>query len=199
MPINMVKSRLECVILAAGYSRRLGRDKAQISIGNETLIEWLFNRISARGVSITLVANERNATEIVKALPSSEIVINPKPDEGRTGSLKLGITRINKLRGPGYRLLVVPVDRPGFSDSTLEKLIASFETSCPQNKGIGGHPLLLDEKDVQRVRNSPSNMPLNKIVEPSRLEVADKHLHLNLDTPNDIEKLFEKLSFSTDI
>ena len=198
MSINMVESRLECVILAAGYSRRLGRDKALLPVGSMPLIEWLYNRVSLRSLPVTLVASDRNAQEIENFLPGSEIVINPTPDKGRTGSLKLGISRIDKFRDSRYRLLVIPVDRPGFSDSTLDALIASFQTTCPEYEGRGGHPLLLIESDVEIVRNSPSDMPLNKILEPSRLRVSDKHLHLNLDTPNDVEKLQDKLSFSAD-
>ena len=198
MSVNMVGSRLECVILAAGYSRRLGRDKALLPVGSVTLIQWLYNRVSFHGLPITLVASNRNANKIGKSIPRSEIIINPMPEKGRTGSLKLGISRIDKLRDPGYRLLVVPVERPGFSDSSLRRLIASFETTCPEYEGRGGHPLILIESDVEIVRNSPSEMPLNKIVEPSRIKVSDKHLHLNLDTPNDIDNLEEKLSYILD-
>ena len=197
MSIPMVRYRLECVILAAGYSRRLGRDKSMIPVGSVTLIEWMYNRISSPGLSVTLVASDRNASEIEKLLPGAEIVINSFPDEGRTGSLKLGVSRIDNLRGRGYRLLVVPIDRPGFSDSTLFRLISCSETSCPEYRGIGGHPLLLSESDVETVRNSPSEMPLNKIVGAIRLKVKDEYLHLNLDTPSDIVNLEEKLLFST--
>jgi len=42
--------RIECVILAAGSSNRLGRDKALIRIGAGTLVEWLSERVSNRGV-----------------------------------------------------------------------------------------------------------------------------------------------------
>ena len=59
--------------------------------------------------------------------------------------------------------------------------------------GRGGHPLLLSPADVGRVRESPEDSPLRQIVDPIRFEVIDETLHLNIDTPSDIEELGLKL------
>jgi CTP:molybdopterin cytidylyltransferase MocA len=185
--------RLECIILAAGSSSRLGRDKALIRIGPYTLIRWLSDRVSEKGDDVTVVANEGNIREISKILPKSNVVVNNEPHKGRTGSLKIGISSIDFSRGPNYRLLVVPVDRPGFSDSTLKRLIDSEETCCPMREGRGGHPLLLSPEDVDKVRESSDELPLRDIVNPGRFEVMDKVLHLNIDTPSEIENLQQKL------
>ena len=185
--------RIECVILAAGSSIRLGSDKALIRIGNRTLVGWLSERVSNRGVDVTVVANRTNIAEISSKLPGSNVVENAEPQKGRTGSLKIGISSIDSAKGHNYRLLVVPVDRPGFSDSTLEQLIDSEESCCPMRDGRGGHPLLLSPVDVDRVRDSPEDSPLREIVDPVRFEVIDETLHLNIDTPADIEELEDKL------
>jgi|TARA_B100000959_G_scaffold75561_1_gene80205 CTP:molybdopterin cytidylyltransferase MocA len=185
--------RIECVILAAGSSNRLGRDKALIRIGVGTLVEWLSERVSNRGVDVTVVANKTNLGEISAKIPESNVVENTEPQKGRTGSLKVGISNIDFSKGPNYRLLVVPVDRPGFSDSTLERLIGSEESCCPMLEGKGGHPLLLSLDDVDRVRGSSEDTPLREIVDPVRFEVIDRTLHLNIDTPSDIEELEQKL------
>ena len=185
--------RIECVILAAGSSNRLGRDKALIRIGVGTLGEWLSDRVSNRGVDVTVVANKTNLGEISAKIPESNVVENTEPQKGRTGSLKVGISNIDFSKGPNYRLLVVPVDRPGFSDSTLERLIGSEESCCPMLEGKGGHPLLLSLDDVDRVRGSSEDTPLREIVDPVRFEVIDRTLHLNIDTPSDIEELEQKL------
>ena len=185
--------RIECVILAAGSSNRLGRDKALIRIGVGTLVEWLSERVSNRGVDVTVVANKTNLGEISAKIPESNVVENTEPQKGRTGSLKVGISNIDFSKGPNYRLLVVPVDRPGFSDSTLERLIGSEESCCPMLEGRGGHPLLLSLDDVDRVRGSSEDTPLREIVDPVRFEVIDRTLHLNIDTPSDIEELEQKL------
>ena len=185
--------RIECVILAAGSSIRLGRDKALIRVGDGTLVGWLSERVSNMGVDVAVVANKTNIAEISAKLTKSDVIENTEPQKGRTGSLKVGISSIDFSRGHNYRLLVVPVDRPGFSDSTLERLIVSEESCCPMRDGRGGHPLLLSPEDVARVRASREDSPLREIVDPVRFEVNDEALFLNIDTPSDIEDLEQKL------
>ncbi len=184
--------RIECVILAAGSSTRLGTDKALIRIGGRTLVGWLSERVAKRGVDVTVVTNKSNIEEISEDILESNVVENVEPQKGRTGSLKVGISSIDS-KGLNYRLLVMPVDRPGFSNSTLEQLISLEESSCPIQDGRGGHPLLLSPEDVEKVRGSAGDSPLREIVDPTRFEVFDEMLHLNIDTPSDIERLEQKL------
>jgi|TARA_B000000609_G_C24066099_1_gene289409 molybdenum cofactor cytidylyltransferase len=184
---------VECVILAAGLSRRLGMDKALIDVGSQPLISWISRRLSSRVANITIVANESNFTEISKTVTNVNVILNRNPHKGRTGSLKVGIDSIDSSGAEDYRLLVVPVDRPGFSDSTLERLICSQETCCPMKEGKGGHPLVLTFEDVDKVRKSSANSPLREIINASRFEVLDRFLDLNIDTPADIINLKDKL------
>mgnify|MGYP002014580847 FL=1 len=180
------------MILAAGSSTRLGTDKALIRIGGRTLVGWLSERVAKIGVDVTVVANKSNIEEISEDLQEAKVVENSEPQKGRTGSLKVGISSIDS-KGKNYRLLVMPVDRPGFSNSTLEQLISLEESSCPIKDGKGGHPLLLSAGDVERVRGSAGDSPLREIVDPTRFEVFDEMLHLNIDTPPDMEGLGQKL------
>ena len=52
--------RIECVILAAGSSIRLGMDKALIRVGAGTLVGWLSERVSNMGVDVTVVAQDKH-------------------------------------------------------------------------------------------------------------------------------------------
>ena len=150
-------------------------------------------RLSGSLSNITIVANEGNFGEISEMVSNAKVVLNPEPEMGRTGSLKVGIDSIDSSIGAGYRLLVVPVDRPGFSDSTLERLLSSEETCCPMKEGRGGHPLMLSKDDVDKVRSSYPNVPLREIIEAKRFEVLDRFLELNIDTPEEVRNLTEKL------
>ncbi len=184
---------MQCIILAAGSSIRLGRDKALIDVGSQALISWILRRLSGRVDNITVVTNETNFEEISNIVSDAIVVINSDPHKGRTGSLKVGIESIDSSGAEDYRLLVVPVDRPGFSDSTLERLISSDQTCCPMKEGRGGHPLALVREDVEKVRKSSANIPLREVIEASRFEVSDRFLDLNIDTPEDLVNLHEIL------
>ena len=98
---------MECVILAAGSSSRLGRDKALVDVGSQTLISWISRRLSGRVANITIVANESNFVEISKMLSDVNVILNRNPHKGRTGSLKVGIDSIDSSGVEDYRLLVL--------------------------------------------------------------------------------------------
>ena len=88
-----------------------------------------------------------------------------------------------------YRLLMVPVDRPGFSDETLSKIIEQNKCCVPSKDGKGGHPIMLTENEIQKILSEKNpDKPLRDIVTPEHVEVLDENLHLNLDRQIDIEK-----------
>ena len=154
------------MVLAAGFSNRLGEEKALLETGDGALVGWITKTRSHEGI---------------------HPVVNPSPEKGRTGSIKIGISALDEISEDGYRLIVVPVDRPGFSDSTISKLTGSMISCCPSRGGRGGHPILLSEGDVEIVRNAPKESSLRSLVESKKFEVGDPFLHLNVDTQKDME------------
>ncbi len=180
---------MRCIVLAAGASARLGQPKALVEIGGRPLIQHLIERLEAVGLEPVIVTRAEISVDIVLALSTRTVVINPNPDAGRTGSLQCGLKQILDTKGGtrAFRLLVVPVDRPGFSDNTLQMLLQKDACACPSKDGRGGHPLLLMPDDIARIRAATPDTPLRELCQPERFEVDDLHLHLNLDTPADIE------------
>lgn len=182
---------MRCIVLAAGASARLGEPKALLDVGGKPLVQHLVERLEDVGLDPVIVTRAEISVDILLALPERTVVINPNPDAGRTGSLQCGLKQILDTKGGerAFRLLVVPVDRPGFSDETLQSLMAKEVCACPAKDGRGGHPLLLMSDDVSRIRTAEPDTPLRELCSPERFEVDDLHLHLNLDTPPDIEVL----------
>ena len=182
---------MRCIVLAAGASARLGEPKALLDVGGKPLVQHLVERLEDVGLNPVIVTRAEISVDILLALPERTVVINPNPDAGRTGSLQCGLKQILDTKGGerAFRLLVVPVDRPGFSDETLQSLMAKEVCACPAKDGRGGHPLLLMSDDVSRIRTAEPDTPLRELCSPERFEVDDLHLHLNLDTPPDIEVL----------
>ena len=115
----VVESRIECVVLAAGSSERLGQPKALVNIGEDNLVRWMVRRLVTQGLSPVVVTRSEIEREVAEATSPCEVLVNPNPDAGRTGTLQVGIANLDVVTGHGYRLLVVPIDRPGFSASTL--------------------------------------------------------------------------------
>ena len=182
---------MRCIVLAAGASSRMGQPKALLELNGKPLIQHLVERLEVQGLEPVIVTNAEISVDVLLALPERTVVINPNPEAGRTGSLQCGLKQILDTKGGerAFRLLVVPVDRPGFSDATLQLMMAKECCACPAKDGRGGHPLLLMPDDVAQIWTAEPDTPLRELCQPERFEVDDLHLHLNLDTPEDIEVL----------
>ena len=175
-------TQIDAILLAAGASKRLGEPKSLVDINGKSLIYMIIQKLKKINVRIIIVTREELFDEISKL--GEIVVINSEPEKGRTGSIQCGI---KKLRSE--RCLIVPVDRPGFSETTVEKLINSKNTSCPSKDGKGGHPVILSKEDCEKILSSNPSTSLREIIDPMKIEVNDEFLHLNIDYPEDLEKL----------
>ena len=103
----VVESRIECVVLAAGSSERLGQSKVLVNIGEDTLVGWIVRRLVTQGLSPVVVTRSEIEREVAEATFPCEVLVNPNPDAGRTGTLQLGIANLDVVTG---HVLVDPVD-----------------------------------------------------------------------------------------
>ena len=192
---NSVGSEIGCIVLAAGRSSRLGSPKALIKVGGESLISWILTRLNGLGLRPVVVTRENLADEVRESVGDAEIIVNENAELGRTGSVKKGLSYLKERMRNENGALIVPVDRPGFSISTVELLVSSKSSSCPSKDGRGGHPLFVDRHDIERILESASDEPLNSIIDPERILVEDPYLHLNIDTSEDVDEFLKVVDF----
>ena len=109
-------NQIDAILLAAGASKRLGEPKALVDIHGKSLIEILIKKLKKNNLRVIIVTRKDLVIEMEKL--GEKVVVNMKPEDGRTGSIQCGIKELES-----ERCLIVPVDRPGFSNETIEKLI----------------------------------------------------------------------------
>ena len=182
---------VDLVVLAAGRSTRLGQHKALVDVDGRPLIAHLIQRLQRiKDIEITIVTNNDILANVYLACPETNVVLNPDPEKGRTGSIQCGLSSILERKGRLPNLvLIVPVDRPGWSVEIAMRIIASSVTSSPVWDGRGGHPLLIVGDDVNTVYLADSNAPLSSLIEREKLDVDFPFLHLNIDTEDDLHEL----------
>lgn len=176
----------QAVVLAGGASRRLGRPKALVDFLDGTVLSTFIGRLVAHGVETVAVVHP-DLAEITADLPC-RVVVNPRPEDGRTGSVHLGLA---ELGASATDVLICPVDRPGWDRGVLEALLnTSGEAVVPAHEGRAGHPLLVRGEALVRIAALAKNAPLRDAL-PSRtvVEVDAPYLHVNLDQPQDLEAL----------
>jgi CTP:molybdopterin cytidylyltransferase MocA len=73
--------------------------------------------------------------------------------------------------------------------STLEKVVNTEGCVCPEKDGRGGHPLRISGTEVKAIMAAPSDTSLRQLTKPQHIRVEDEFIHLNIDTPEDMDEL----------
>jgi molybdenum cofactor cytidylyltransferase len=86
------------LVLAAGESSRMGRDKALLSYGGQTFLEIIVAKLREAGISRVAVVLGHHADEIRRAvsLPAVEVVTNRDYLRGQTSSLQAGLAALDE-------------------------------------------------------------------------------------------------------
>ena len=181
---------IDVILLAAGRSSRLGQPKALVDVDGQPLIQRLINRLHQLNAEATVITNADLLADIMLLCPSAHVVLNPDPEKGRTGSVQCGLASILERNGRlPKKLLLVPVDRPGWSVELVNNLLESETSACPVWNDRGGHPLLMVGDDVNAVFLAERDAPLSSLVQRNPIPVDFPWLHLNIDTEADLVDL----------
>ncbi len=188
---------LAALILAAGYSSRLGAWKPLQPLGRSNFLEEAVLRFRAAGVdNIRVVAGHR-ARELAPVLHKLGVrmVFNPDYDQGMFASVRAGVS---SLKSACTAFFLLPVDIPLVQPRTIMALRQAYHHSgalivYPRFKGRRGHPPLIS---ATCVANLPPEYEggLRDFLSPYGgaaldLEVEDEAVLLDCDTPADYQRL----------
>src|SRR5512146_3123970 len=122
----MARSPSYCgVILAAGESSRMGRDKALLPWRGSTFLESAIASLQPHSELVIVVAG-KNAERLRPLVDASGafLVVNPSPEQGQFSSLRVGVQEVLN-RGRDAALLTL-VDRPSAASKTIQQLCGRF-------------------------------------------------------------------------
>jgi molybdenum cofactor cytidylyltransferase len=197
------------VILAAGESSRMGREKALLPWpppkadqppSTETFLSAdirLLNSI-CDFVVVVVGDNEVLLAPIIYAEGAS-LVVNPDPERGQFSSLQVGLQYV--LEQGRDAAVVTLVDRPPVSPATLKTLCHAFSiadhqvwTVVPQFGGKHGHPYLLAKEMIEVFLRVPASSNAREIEHANQehiryIDVDDPLVGLNINTPEDYATL----------
>lgn len=189
------------VILAAGASTRMGQDKALLPWHGETFLSSAIRALEPVTDLVIVVAgaNEENLAPIVNA-SAAFLIRNPSPEEGQFSSLQRGLAEVlNRGRDAA---LVTLVDRPAVSLDTVQQLKNEFLNSddriwavVPEYGGKHGHPIVIGREMIEVFLRAPAGKTARDLEHEYQshiryVPVTDPYVVLNVDTPEDFEKLY---------
>ena len=192
----MTKS-IPAIILNSGYSTRLGEPKSLVQVSGKSLLTHAVERLLFAGCSpVVIVVNKELQFDSLMNSEGATIVVNNNPENGRTGSLKVALNSIITESGRIPNAVIMsPIDRPGWKSSHITQLLQAKNSSCLSQSGDKGHPVKLVKSDLVKIINAPDEIPLRDLVKFDNTEVANALLSLNIDTPEDLEKLSKQSEF----
>jgi molybdenum cofactor cytidylyltransferase len=139
--------KVGAIVLAAGLSSRMGRNKLLVDIGGKPLLRRVAEAASASAVDSVLVVSGNAAADTVSVLAGLRVAVVENPDfrDGLSTSIKCGL---RALPDDCDGALVLLGDMPAVSSELIDKLIAAFDPAegraiCVATwKGKRGNPVL---------------------------------------------------------
>ena len=194
------------VILAAGESSRMGRDKALLAwppgvVGRSTFLAAMIELLQAPSDMVIVVAG-KNADSLRPIIYAAAgyLVENRHPERGQFSSLQIGLQEVlNRGRDAA---IVALVDRPPARPSTLTRLCEAFSDAyesgrwavVPEHEGHHGHPILIGREMIEAFLRAPATSTARDVEHSLAarilyVPVDDPNVVANVDTPVDFERL----------
>jgi molybdenum cofactor cytidylyltransferase len=191
--------QIAAVVLAAGMSSRMGRNKLLANIAGEPLVRRVVRAVEESRARPIVVVTGRDGSEISAALAgtAAKIVHNAHYRDGLSTSLRTGIEVVSESDGA----IILLGDMPGITASLIDRIIASF---CPGRsicvatyRGKRGHPVLFDRRFYPALRSISGDIGARHVVganEEAVCEMAadDEAPLIDIDTPEDLARFLER-------
>lgn len=185
---------LSAVILAAGRSQRMGRNKSLLPLGDKTILQQVLLALSAAQPDSILVVLGTQGEAVAESLAdwAVSIVWNPVPDSDMTASLR---TALAALPQKDHGVIIGLGDQPLITPATYRRLADHYRAHPdaivqPRCNGRMGHPVLLPSALLRELTNYPTLRDLltEHVARRHPVDVDDPGILMDLDTPEDYQR-----------
>lgn len=205
IPIPIVdRAHIAGLVLAAGESSRMGRDKALLTYRGRTFLETVVTKLKEAGLERVMIVLGHQAEAIQRALglPAGEVVINHLYRRGQTSSLQEGLAALSLRDASLDGVVLSLVDHPAFEPATVSSLIAEFHRASaaviiPSYQGSRGHPVLIARSLFGPLLALQPDQGANSVIRASAdhirtLEVPDPGILVDIDVPESYHALEQR-------
>ena len=182
---------VDAVILAAGYSSRVGDFKPAMDLFGKSILQRCIESMSDFCENIIVVGGHQVEIirELTKELPNVKVVKNERFDLGMFSSVRRGIKEVCS-----DRFFIIPGDQPVVKKETFKALLnVEGDIVIPRYKGKKGHPALFDSKLSKEILTWDNTEILRNYIHSKDnvliVDVDDAGIGLDVDTLEDYEKI----------
>ncbi len=189
------------ILLAAGFSSRMGAFKPLLQIGDKSAIEHVIDTLKESNVKniICVTGYQRDQIQPILVKNQVEEAYNDDYGTGMFSSIQTGVSRIASLGNAVKGFYLVLVDCPlippevfHLMEANMKEYGESFLVPC--YRGKKGHPLYIPAGFVDEILNYHGDGGLKAITnrhddQMVRLEVGIEGVVLDMDTPEGYEEV----------
>jgi len=198
----MMAGNVAAIILAAGFSERMGELKPLLPLGGITILERTVTLFQGAGIGDVRVVTGHRGSELEPLLArlGARAVANPRYREGMFSSVAAGVSTLGREVDAFF---VLPVDVPLVRAATIRRLLQFYwqeegKVIYPRFLGKRGHPPLIPGRHAREIVAWQGEGGLKAALaqwESAALDVdvADGNVLLDMDTPGDYKLLREKV------
>jgi molybdenum cofactor cytidylyltransferase len=187
---------IAAIILAAGLSRRMGRQKLLLELQGTAVVRWAVEGVLPHvDDPIVVTGREDVAVRVALAGLAVRFVVNPEPEAGQGTSIATGAAAL----APGTAAaLVVLGDQPRLPPEVIPTLLRERERSgkaivAPVYRGTQGTPVLFAAEVFVELVRLGGDAGARAVVAARPERVArvsiETPMPLDVDTPDDYERL----------
>jgi molybdenum cofactor cytidylyltransferase len=196
------KPNVAAVILAAGRSSRMGRNKLLLDLDGKPILCHAVDQAIGAGLSEIVVVSGHQASKVREALGGRAVKIIEAREHklGMSASLKAGIRAL----GPKTEAVLVMLgDMPQVSAPLLQRLIAAYNPLegrsivVPTVDGKRGNPVLFDRRYFNEMLALEGDVGARHLIgahddQVAELAVDDAAVFTDVDTPEAYDRLLAK-------
>jgi len=197
------QNKIAALILAAGYSTRMGDFKPLMELNGYTVLERSIKSFQNAGIPDIMVVIGHRASEIIPLMEKLDVsyVINDNYQDGMFSSVTAGLGSIaNQISG----FFLLPGDMPLVKPLTIEKILDESAITdagiiYPCFMGKRGHPPYISSKYFTEILSSDVSDNLRSVLsrfenDSREVELIDQAILMDLDTPEDFQQTVSYLN-----
>lgn len=183
---------ITAIIMASGFSRRIGERKLLLKINNKPIVEWVIDLVDTINFHEEILVYRDKEIEAIGKKRGFKTVFNDKAIEGMSSSMKLGILNSSK-KIDGY--IFFTADQPFLDVKAIEKLMDSFYQGkgsiiVPRFEGQRGNPVIFHSKwreSLLDVKGDKGGRDIikNNLNEVYFLDISSARQGMDIDTWED--------------
>ena len=197
-PVEPSPPNIAVLILAAGWSSRMGAFKPLLPFGEDTVVGHVVSTVTEAAIGQTYVVVGNEAERIIPVVEArgASAVLNADFNQGMMSSIKVGIATLpESVAG----VMILPVDVPLVRADTLARIARSAATGQalvlrPCFRGQSGHPPFISRRLFDEILSAPPEVTLRDILDRHQqqtqsISVIDSGILRDMDYSDEYRRL----------